>query len=210
MKREDYYEERGLDRIINLSDAVFAFSLTLLTVDLIVPDLQGSQTSLLIQDLMAEYSRFLYFLLTFFITASYWTAHHRIFRFIKRYDSILMRLNLYFLLFITLMPFITKLISEFGHVQAAVIISAIGYAVPGFLLSIMWHYASRDHLLIDEKIPHDFARLTRIKNYLKPSVFILSIPFSFIQPTYTLYIWLLLFPLGLTLNHWFPDIIEED
>lgn len=54
MKREDYYEERGLDRIINLSDAVFAFSLTLLTVDLVVPELQTSDASTLYQDLFGE------------------------------------------------------------------------------------------------------------------------------------------------------------
>jgi uncharacterized membrane protein len=210
MKRNDYFEERGLDRIISISDAVFAFSLTLLTVDLVVPDLQTGQTSLLIQDLTGEYSRFLYFLLTFFITASYWTAHHRIFRFIKRYDNILMRANLFFLLLITLMPFITKLISEYGHVQTIVIVAAISYALPGFLLSIMWHYASKDHYLISEKIPPDFARLTRIKNYIKPSVFIFSIPVSFISPSYALYTWLLLLPVGIISNYVFPDIDEED
>lgn len=210
MKRADYYEERGLDRIINLSDAVFAFSLTLLTVDLVVPELQGSETSLLYQDLLGEYSRFLYFLMTFVITSAYWSSHHRIFRFIRRYDGILMRLNIYFLLFITLMPFITKLISEYGHVQVAVIIAALGYAIPGFLLGIIWHYASKDHMLIDVKIPGDFARLTTVKNYINPSIFVLSIPFSYINPRYTIYSWLLLFPIGFIVNYRYPDIIEDD
>ena len=210
MKKEEFYEERGLDRIINLSDAVFAFSLTLLTVDLVVPDMQGSSGSLLIHDLAGEYSRFLYFILTFFITASYWTSHHRIFRFIERYDSVLMRINLYFLFFITLMPFITKMISEYGHVQVAVVICALGYAIPGFLLSVMWHYASRDHLLLKKGIPVDFSRRTRIKNYIRPMIFIFSIPFSFINPSYTLYFWILLLPASIILNYIYPDIAYED
>ena len=210
MKRDDYYEERGLDRIISISDAVFAFSLTLLTVDLVVPELQGSQASLLVQDLLGEFSRFLYFVLTFFITGSYWLAHHRIYRFIVRYDSILMRVNLYFLLFITLMPFTTKLLSEYGHVQAVVVSAAVLYAAPGFLLGIIWHYASRDHLLISGKVPHDFARMTRMKNYVKPTVFILSIPFSFIHPAYTLYFWIILFPIGIIMDHLYPEINEDD
>lgn len=210
MKKEDFYEERGLDRIISLSDAVFAFALTLLTVDLVVPELQGGQTSLLMQDLMDEYTRFLYFLLTFFITGAYWTSHHRIFRFINRYDGVLMRLNMFFLLFITLMPFITKLISEYGHIQSVVIIAAIGYAAPGFLLSGIWHYATKNRLLISDIVPSDFAQLTVLKNYVKPSVFILSIPVSFISTSYAMYTWILLFPVGLLLNHWYPDIEDED
>ena len=210
MKREDYYEERGLDRIINLSDAVFAFSLTLLTVDLVVPELQTSDASTLYQDLFGESYRFIYLIMTFFITAAYWLNHHRIFRFIRRYDGILMRLNLYFLFFITLMPFITKLVKEYGQFQIPVIIAAIGYATPGFLLGIIWHYASKKHLLIDGKIPHDFIRLTTIKNYINPSIFAISIPISLIIPRLTVFFWILIFPVGIIMNYRYPDIIDDD
>ena len=210
MKKSDYFEERGLERIIALSDGVFAFSLTLLAVDLVVPDLQRSQEGLLYHSLMDEYSRFLYFFLTFIITGAYWSNHHRIFRFITRYDGILMRLNLYLLLFIILMPFITKLLYEHVHAQVAVIIAALGYAAPGLILGIIWHYASTRNRLINNNLPPDFVRLTKIKNYISPSIFLFSIPFSFIQPTYTLYFWILLFPIGLVSNYLYPDLIEDD
>lgn len=210
MKREDYYEERGLDRIISLSDGVFAFSLTLLALNLIVPDIQAGHSSLLIQDLLDESKQFLCFFFTFFITGAYWSSHHRIFRFIKRYDGILMRLNMFFLLFITLMPFITQLIYKYGNIQVAVIIAALGYAIPGFLLSIIWYYASKGYILIDNKIPPDFARLTILKNYIAPIWFVVSIPLSFIHPSYSLYFWILMFPLRLIINYRYPDIINED
>jgi uncharacterized membrane protein len=210
MRKSEYFEERGLDRIINLSDAVFAFSMTLLAVDLVVPELQKSQEYLLYEDLLDEYGRFLYFFLTFVITGAYWSSHHRIFRFITRYDGILMRLNLYFLLFILLMPFITKLISEYGDVQIAVIISALGYASPGILIGILWHYASTRYLLIKKDLPADFVRLTRFKNFISPCIFLLSIPVSFIQPHYAMYFWVLLIPVNILVNIRFPDILEED
>ena len=210
MKKEEYYEERGLDRIIGISDGVFAFSLTLLALDLVVPDLMSEQSGLLMNSLLDESTRFLYFFLTFIITSAYWSSHHRIFRFIRRYDGILMRLNIFFLLFITLMPFITKLINEHGHIQDAVIIAAIGYAIPGFLLALIWHYSSLNYRLIDSRIPSDFARLTRIKNYVTPIIFISSIPLTFIKPSYGLYFWILLIPIGIFLDSRYPDIIEED
>lgn len=210
MKKSDYYERRGLDRIISISDAVFAFSLTLLAVDLVVPDLQKQQDTFLYQGLLDEYSRFLYFFLTFIITAAYWTNHHRIFRFIVGYDGILMRLNTFFLLFIIMMPFVTKLINEYGHLQLAVIIAALGYAAPGLLLGLIWHYASQRYMHINKDLPLDFVRLTRMKNYISPAIFLLSIPISFIKPSFALYFWLIIFPAHIIADILFPEIIEDD
>ncbi|MDD1727937.1 MAG: DUF1211 domain-containing protein, partial [Methanospirillum sp.] len=196
MKRSEYYEEKGLDRIIGMSDAIFAFSLTLLAADLIVPDLSAVNSFQLSNDLIQEIPRFLYFLLTFLITWAYWVKHHRVFRFIRRYDDVLIRLNMFFLLFILLMPFITKVINEHSGIQIAVIIAALGYAAPGYLASIMWHYASTNYRLIDTKIPHDYIKNTIIENYISPILFTVSILFSFINPAYTMYSWFLLFTIG--------------
>nr|WP_319539388.1 TMEM175 family protein [uncultured Methanospirillum sp.] len=196
MKRSEYYEEKGLDRIINISDAIFAFSLTLLAADLIVPDLNGISSLQFSEELLGEIPKFLYFILTFLITWAYWIKHHRIFRFIKRYDDILVRLNMFFLLFIVLMPFITKVINEHSSIQIAVIIAAIGYAAPGYLASIMWHYASTNYRLIDSSVPHDYIRNTIVENYISPVIFTFSIFLSYIKPVYTLYCWVLLFPIG--------------
>lgn len=210
MRRSDYYEARGLDRMTGLSDGVFAFSLTLLSMELIVPELSGSGTSLLFQDLLDEYSRFVVFLLTFIITGAYWSLHHRIFRFIRGYDGILMRLNLFSLFFIILMPFITKLINQYGDTRVAVIVAAAGYAAPGLLLGFTWHYASTGHRFIDPAIPAGFVRLTTLKNYISPSVFLISIPVAFIGPKYALLFWLLLFPLHIGIDLKYPDMIEDD
>lgn len=197
MKKKDFYEERGLDRIIGLSDGVFAFSFTLLSMELIVPSLNGSNLGQLSKDLLGETPILIYFFFTFMITGAYWLSHHRVFRFMKGYDELVMRLNLGFLLFITLMPFVTKLLILYGHTQIAVILAAIGYGAPGLFISLIWHYGSRDSSIIDEHIPREFIRLSTIKNYSIPGVFLLSIPFSFINPTDTLYFWMILFPIKL-------------
>lgn len=208
MKKEEYYEERGLDRIINLSDAVFAFSMTLLAADLVVPD--GGDAALLSQGIFGEIPRFIYFFMTFFITAAYWGSHHRIFRFIRRYDDTLMRLNMFVLVGIILMPFITKLINGHGSDQLFVIIAAIGYAAPGLFLSFIWHYSSNGHKLVDEKIPSDYIRVTTFMNYISPSVFLLSIPVSFIKPSYSLYCWLILIPMQFFVRRRYKAIMNED
>lgn len=99
MKKAEFYEERGLDRIIGLSDGVFAFSFTLLSAELIVPSLTGNDLGKLTGDLLGETPILIYFLFTFMITGAYWMSHHSVFRFIRGYDELMMRLNLLFLFF---------------------------------------------------------------------------------------------------------------
>lgn len=210
MKKGEFYEERGLDRIIGLSDGVFAFSFTLLSAELIVPSLTGNDLGKLTGDLLGETPILIYFFFTFMITGSYWLSHHGVFRFIRGYDELMMRLNLIFLFFITLMPFVTKLLMLYGENQIVVIIAAIGYGAPGFIVSLIWHYASFNHRHIDEHVPQEFIRLNTIKNYIIPTIFLVSIPFSFIKPSYTMLFWLIFFPIKAIEFFMFKKVIDKD
>jgi uncharacterized membrane protein len=199
---EDYgSEDKGLDRIISLSDAIFAFSLTLLALNLVVPQLMSGQSNAMLQEKLADMiPNFIVFFWSFFIACFYWLAHHRVFRYIQRYDAILIWCNLILLLFITLIPFITNLIMNYGNRQIAVIVSAVCYSIPGFAISILWLHASKNHRLIDKKLSRHMITLTRNRNFIAPLVFIASIPLSYIHPYVTIFFWLTMFPLRISLN----------
>jgi uncharacterized membrane protein len=81
MTEEDESGERskhGLDRVLALSDGVFAFAVTLLVLDLAVPVLSSSASSAdLWQALSREYVSFFSYLLSFFIAGLWWDAHNR-------------------------------------------------------------------------------------------------------------------------------------
>lgn len=193
---EDYGSaEKGLDRILALSDGIFAFSLTLLVLSLVVPQLTSGQSNAeLSKKLVEEIPSFFVYFWSFFIVSLYWLGHHRVFRYIQRYDALLILCNLIFLMFITLVPFITNLM-KYADQQITVIIAAIFYAVPGFAISALWMHSSKNHLLIDKKVSVNKIKLTRNRNIISPFVFIASIPFSFINPFYTLLFWLMMIPL---------------
>ena len=59
-------------------------------------------------------------------------------------------------------------------------------------------------------LPADFVRLTSLRNYISPVYLSLSIPLSFIRPSFALYFWLFLFPAHIIADILFPDIIEDD
>ena len=116
-------DTRGLDRIIFFSDAVFAIVMTLLILDISVPDIpQDSATAELPARVLDLWSKFFSYALSFMVIGTYWMAHHGTFRYFRTYDRMLMWLNLLFLLSISFVPFPTALLGEYGEQQFAVVL----------------------------------------------------------------------------------------
>jgi uncharacterized membrane protein len=94
-----------IDRVLALSDGVFAFAVTLLVLDLAVPALSPGASSMdLWQGLSKEYISFFNYILSFFIAGVWWNGHNRIFEHIRDSNTALRMLNLFFLLWIALLP----------------------------------------------------------------------------------------------------------
>jgi hypothetical protein len=73
----------GLDRVLGLTDAVFAFVVTLLVLDLVVPSLASEATSFdLLEALSNEWVSFLDYGISFLIAGAWWNGRHRNFRYI--------------------------------------------------------------------------------------------------------------------------------
>jgi len=120
---------RGLDRILALSDGVFAFPLTLLVLDLVVPAFAANQSISVLPGLLAgEWSGFFNYFLSFAMIAVWWNNHQRYFEYVKGYDGSLKALNLLMLLTITLIPFFTKLLDAWIVSPVAVSLYAIARA----------------------------------------------------------------------------------
>lgn len=170
----------GLDRILALSDGVFAFAVTLLVLDLFVPVLSSGATSAdLGQALSKEYTSFVSYLLSFFIAGVWWNAHNRNFGFLRSADSTLRWLNLLFLLWITLLPFFTKILEQYANLQLAVVLYAFDQAGAGSFLTLSWWYSSRHHRLVDRTLEDRTINHITLRNAIAPLSFIISIGLSF-------------------------------
>ncbi|GAA2878326.1 TMEM175 family protein [Pseudonocardia halophobica] len=109
--------ERGAaERLIFFSDAVVAIAITLLAIDLQVP--QGDTAAELAAGFAANRPEYLAFLISFAVIARHWISHHRVFRYVGRASLPLTWLNMLWLLIIVLTPFFTRFIAE-AHVDFA-------------------------------------------------------------------------------------------
>jgi uncharacterized membrane protein len=136
-----------LERIIYFSDAVFAIAITLLVLEIWVPN--GLWPTELTAALGEMWPRFVSYLISFSVVGRYWRAHHRTFRYIRAYDRWLISLNLLFLMCVAFLPFPSSLLSEYGWQQTPVEIYAGSVAATGLFLGGMWWYATRDRRLTD-------------------------------------------------------------
>jgi uncharacterized membrane protein len=184
---------KELDRIVNFSDGVFAIVITLLVLDIRVPEIPADLVSQELPSRILDLEpKFLSYVISFLVIAIYWQAHHRVFRPIKSYDSTLLWLNVLFLMAISFLPFPTSLLGEYGEEQLSVVIYAATAAVASLLLvSISW-YAAAGHRLVPSDLDDEAERIQRVQGLAVPVVFLLSIGISFFSPRAAMYSWLLL------------------
>ena len=123
--------EPGLsfERVVFFSDAVFAIVITLLVLEIKAPHIEGHTERDVLYGLLNLLPKFTGFVVSFFIVGMMWIEHHRIFRFIERYDAGLLWRNLIFLLSVSFVPFPTALFSEYFWSRAAFILYAAPFLV---------------------------------------------------------------------------------
>jgi uncharacterized membrane protein len=181
-------------RIEAFSDGVFAIAITLLVLELHVPELEPGEG--LWPALLHEWPQFAAYLTSFAIIGIMWVNHHSMFRQIQRADRGLMFLNLGLLLWTALLPFPTSLFAEYlqddssnAHVAAAVYSTNLTLAAIAF--SSIWWYVLRNHL-----VDHDLNRSQLRRSVLRYSVgtvlYAAAIGLSFISAPLTLLVQFLL------------------
>ncbi len=100
------------ERLLAFSDAVMAVAITLLVLDLKLPE--GVSDADLGAVLRGSLHGVGVYALSFVVIGLFWMGHHQQFSNIRRVDGPLMWLNLLFLMTIGLIPFVTSILSDHG------------------------------------------------------------------------------------------------
>lgn len=188
------------ERIEFFSDAVFAIAMTLLVLDIRVPETESGTVVEGLVDLAPEY---LAYALSFVIIAINWMSHHRKFRVITGFTTNLIRLNLLLLLLVAFVPFPTALLSDRGTETASVVLYAAVLGCIALVQSGMWMYAHRAGLLADS-VDEGIYRYVRGTGFINPAVFALSIVIALLGfPVAAMYSWLLMIPVSIITDRLF-------
>ena len=178
-----------MERFIFFSDGVFAICITLLVIEIKVPnpdDMHIFTDAALWSYLTKNSLTFLGFIISFGIIGHYWTVHHRIFGYAKSYTSSLLWLNLGFLFSVVLLPFHSGLLAEYGsdtHMFLPYGVYVANMCLVGFMNCWLWLYVSNpSRNLLTHKISSARIRLGLYRSLIVPTVFILAFLISFVLP----------------------------
>ncbi|HEY2593814.1 MAG TPA: TMEM175 family protein [Chloroflexota bacterium] len=178
-----------LERLIFLSDGVFAIAMTLLAIDLALPEVTSESAADLGQRLLALGPRFFSFALSFLVIASYWRSHLRVFRYVVRLDGRFVWLNLVLLLGIAFLPFPTSVLGNYGDDSVSVSLYAGTLAAIGFVVLAMWLYATTGRRLVTHEVSSREIQHTMVRAVAVPAIFLLSIGIAQLDPNAAKYSW---------------------
>lgn len=150
------------NRLEAFSDGVLAIAITLLVLELGVPEIDGGN---LIEALLAQWHEYLAYLVSFSTIGAIWVAHSAVTEYLEEVDATTLRLNLLLLFFVSLLPFTTRLLAEYFEVpdaeRVAVTIYGLNLLLASVVLSGMWQWARHAGLVSGVNRDEELRFLTR-------------------------------------------------
>ena len=167
-------------RLENFSDGVFAMVLTLLAFQFKVPKFSNDV------DLMQNFYELvriapylLGFIFSFFFIAVFWVNHHHLYHVIKETNGTLLWYNIYFLFWITMLPFAIAMVGDHPLVPLAAV--SLGFVL--FMASVaaylLFRYSYVKSKLVDETLSNDSIKSGLSKNMLAIIITLIGILIAF-------------------------------
>jgi len=183
-------------RVEAFSDGVFAIAITLLILDIKVPEppegfasvSAAEGTRWLLHELARHWTAYVAYLMSFVVILVMWVSHHRIFAMIAKVDRPFLFWNGLLLMLICIVPFPTSLLATYFLTPAAKVGAAV-YAGHGVAISCafqaLWWYATRGGRLMAPGTEAEVARLSARYRF-GPLMYVLAFLVAFVSATASL------------------------
>jgi len=179
------------DRIENLSDCIFAFAMTLLVLNLEVPQPSAGlrlSMQILLENLNTD---FMQYAVAFLSLGVFWTIHHRQFNYIAFIDMKMLWLNIIGLMLVALVPFSTQLADTYYSDRLALIIFESNFLLLGLIFYLQWTYATRGCRLVDKDLKAEIVFYESRMNMVIPAISCAAILLSLLDIYWSVYLYIL-------------------
>jgi uncharacterized membrane protein len=170
-------------RLETFADGVMAIAITLLILEVRVPQVEGRS---LTTTLAAEWPSYAGYVVSFLTIGIIWVNHHQMFKLIGRVTHGFLMLNVIFLMTIAFLPFPTALVADYIRVpdsrKAATVVYGLAMVAIAVMFNVVWRSASRNGRLLVPGV--DTAGVERIsRSYLGgPIAYTVATLVAFVSP----------------------------
>lgn len=194
----------SLSRFEAFSDGVFAIAITILAIEIKVPDLSKATPSEAIIEIIHIWPHFLSYITSFLVIGVIWLNHHTLFHFLKRVDRITLIINLIVLMCVAFVPYSTKLMGEYGTLQPVTMFYGLSLSLTGVVYNILWFYIVRQYLRSRPKINRKFIYQASLWSLGYPILYFVSALLSLVSTNISLALYVLI-----PFFYLFPSMIDR-
>jgi uncharacterized membrane protein len=157
-------EPLSVNRIEALTDGIYAVAMTLLVIDLKLPDAASLHAAdQIVGGLLALLPKAMAWVMSFFVLSLFWVGHHRLYNHVRHVDGTLLAWNLLQLACASLMPFSSALIGEAGGSLAAQLVYSSNMALLGITALVASRHVYRHPELTKVPVPAATHRAAMVR-----------------------------------------------
>ncbi|MEP6987042.1 MAG: TMEM175 family protein [Chloroflexota bacterium] len=201
MTTPSHEKDIGYERLVMFTDGIFAIAITLLGLEIRIPDLENRAD--LGQAIINLLPQIFVFALCFAMVGIFWLAHYSMFRHIERSDSRFMGLSLVYLMLIAFLPVPAGTLGRYGSEFPAVVFFALTMLLVGIVELIIWKYASFNGRLMRPGVSEQQIKATTWRTLYVIIIFGVSILIAFVSPLWAMLSWILLLFTRPLINRYF-------
>lgn len=182
----------GTHRLEALGDGLFAIVMTLMVLELKIPDWEGEVTNERVWHYLEHLApSFFAFALSFIILGIFWFAHRLVHLFIGYSNRRLMWLSMLFYLAISLIPFSAAMLGRYPGSQVVEVMYGVNMIAACQLIYWLWNYGNAVPGLMVMDVPAELKKEIQTLFLLAPAVYMVAIGISFVEPVWSFYFYLI-------------------
>ena len=190
MNEEKHKLSMNSGRLEALGDGIFSIAMTILVLELKLPDVKGGSWHHFTESLHETWYGLLCYVISFIVLGIMWFGHRLMFEYIGRTDRYFIFLGVLFYMVVCLVPFSTRLLARDTFQWYAILVYGLNLSLCNISLYCQWLYGiSKPHMLHRE-VPAEVKREAHIQFLLSPVVYAVAIAVSFYLPAISIVIFI--------------------
>ena len=171
-------------RLDSLTDGIFAVAMTLLVIDLKLPEAVPFQNSEALAQAIADLvPRLISWVISFMVLAFFWWGHSRALHYVRTVDGRLALINLLFLAAVSFTPFASAVSGTHPNLFAAQFVYSLTMALNALAAMALWRYIHRHPELCETAMPVEVYRGARLRTGMLVAISVVACVIAWFLPT---------------------------